>query len=91
MPVREEPQDSRAIAIRDALHDAIVERRLAPGAKLVETEIGELFEVSRTVVRASLQMLAFEGLVKIERNRGAFVAQPTPEEARQIFRVQARY
>lgn len=85
LPVRDDVQDDRAQAIRDALHNAIVERRLSPGAKLVETEVGELFDVSRTVVRASLQMLAFEGLVKIERNRGAFVAHPTPDEARQIF------
>ena len=32
-----------------------------------------------------LQMLTFEGLVRTERNRGAFVANPSPEEARQIF------
>ncbi|QND55098.1 GntR family transcriptional regulator (plasmid) [Phyllobacterium sp. 628] len=85
VPLRDDVQDDRTQFIRDALHNAIVERRLAPGAKLVETEVGELFDVSRTVVRASLQMLAFEGLVRIERNRGAFVAYPSPDEARQIF------
>lgn len=71
--------------IRDHLRDAIVDRRLAPGTKLNEAEVGTLFDVSRTVVRAALQALAFEGLVKTERNRGAFVANPTPEEARQVF------
>lgn len=77
--------EDRATAIRDHLRDAIVDRRLAPGTKLSEAEVGTLFEVSRTVVRAALQALAFEGLVRIERNRGAFVANPTPEEARQVF------
>lgn len=71
--------------IRDHLRDAIVDRRLAPGTKLNEAEVGTLFDVSRTVVRAALQALAFEGLVKAERNRGAFVANPSPEEARQVF------
>lgn len=71
--------------IRDHLRDAIVDRRLAPGTKLNEAEVGTLFDVSRTVVRAALQALAFEGLVKTERNRGAFVANPTPDEARQVF------
>lgn len=71
--------------IRDHLRDAIVDRRLAPGTKLNEAEVGTLFDVSRTVVRAALQALAFEGLVRTERNRGAFVANPTPEEARQVF------
>ncbi len=77
--------DDRVLAIREALRNAIVDRRLAPGTKLVESEVGDLFEASRTVVRAALQMLTFEGLVKTERNRGAFVSNPTPEEARQVF------
>lgn len=77
--------EDRAMMIRDHLRDAIVDRRLAPGTKLNEAEVGTLFDVSRTVVRAALQALAFEGLVKAERNRGAFVANPTPEEARQVF------
>jgi DNA-binding GntR family transcriptional regulator len=77
--------EDRALAIREQLRDAIIDRRLAPGTKLSEAEVGALFDVSRTVVRAALQMLSFEGLVKTERNRGAFVANPTPEEARQVF------
>ena len=77
--------EDRTAMIRDHLRDAIVDRRLAPGTKLNEAEVGTLFEVSRTVVRAALQALAFEGLVKTERNRGAFVANPSPEEARQVF------
>jgi DNA-binding GntR family transcriptional regulator len=75
----------RAVAIRDHLRDAIVDRRLAPGTKLTEVEVGSLFGVSRTVARSALQMLSFEGLVRIERNRGAFVANPDPEEAREVF------
>ncbi|CAN7446836.1 GntR family transcriptional regulator [Rhizobium sp. LjRoot254] len=81
----EQGQEDRAQSIRDALRDAIVDRRLTPGAKLSEAEVGSLFDVSRTVVRSVLQTLAYEGLVKIERNRGAFVSNPTPEDARQIF------
>lgn len=78
------PED-RSLAIREALRNAIIDRRLAPGTKLSESEVGALFDVSRTVARAALQMLAFEGLVKTERNRGAFVSNPSPEEARHIF------
>lgn len=77
--------EDRSLAIREALRNAIIDRRLAPGTKLSESEVGSLFDVSRTVARAALQMLAFEGLVKTERNRGAFVSNPSPEEARHIF------
>lgn len=77
--------EDRTLGIRDQLRDAIIDRRLAPGTKLSEAEVGALFEVSRTVARSALQMLSFEGLVRTERNRGAFVANPSPEEARQVF------
>lgn len=79
------PGEDRAMSIREQLRDAVIDRRLAPGTKLSEAEVGALFAVSRTVVRAALQMLSFEGLVRIEHNRGAFVANPSPEEARQVF------
>jgi DNA-binding GntR family transcriptional regulator len=81
----EAASEDRSLAIREALRNAIIDRRLAPGTKLSEAEVGALFDVSRTVVRAALQMLAFEGLVRTERNRGAFVSHPSPEEARQVF------
>ncbi|WP_331375923.1 GntR family transcriptional regulator [Sinorhizobium chiapasense] len=71
--------------IRDSIREAIVERRLAPGTKLSENDVGGLFNVSRTVVRAALQALSYEGLVTVEKNRGAFVAYPSIAEAQQIF------
>ena len=79
------PVADRAAAIRDHIRNAIVDRRLGPGTKLSEHEVGALFDASRTVARAALQMLSFEGLVRTERNRGAFVANPTPDEAKQVF------
>ncbi len=68
---------------------AIHEHRIPPGAKLSEDEVGEIFGVSRTVVRAALQQLAHERLVTLKRNRGAFVAQPTVREAREVFEARA--
>ena len=77
--------ETGAQQIRDAIRDAIVERRLSPGTKLSEGDVGNLFNVSRTLARAALQALSYEGLVSVEKNRGAFVAYPSPDEARQIF------
>lgn len=67
------------------LHDAIVRHRLDPGAKIVEEEIAELFGVSRTIVRTALQALGRDGILVIERNKGARIARPSPAEARGIF------
>ena len=82
---RDDTQETGVPQIRDAIREAIVERRLSPGTKLSESDVGNLFSVSRTLARAALQALSYEGLVSVEKNRGAFVAYPSPDEARQIF------
>lgn len=53
--------------------------------KLPEDAIGEQFGVSRTSVRNALVRLNVEGLVDIRPNKGACVAEPTLEEALDIF------
>lgn len=79
----------RAQDVAHELSVAIHEQRLAPGTKLSEDEVGEIYGVSRTVVRSALQQLSHELLVVIERNRGAFVAQPSIREAREVFEARA--
>jgi DNA-binding GntR family transcriptional regulator len=71
--------------IVESIVEAIVERRLMPGTKLAEAQIGSLFDVSRTVVRQALNQLSRDRLVTLEPARGAFVAQPGIDEARQVF------
>ena len=73
--------------IVDAIIAAIVERRLMPGTKLSEQKIADIFEVSRTVVRQALNQLSRDRLVTLEPARGAFVATPGIEEARQVFEL----
>jgi DNA-binding GntR family transcriptional regulator len=73
--------------IVDAITGAIVERRLMPGTKLAEQQIADLFKVSRTIVRQALNRLSRDHLVQLEPARGAFVATPSVEEARQVFEV----
>lgn len=64
---------------------AFVEHRLAPGTRLREERLAELFVVSRTQVRQVLQRLEHEGLVAREPRRGAVVIAPSREDTRQIF------
>jgi DNA-binding GntR family transcriptional regulator len=74
---------SQDIAAR--ISEAILTHRLAPATKLGERELGEVLGTSRIVVRQALIRLAEDGLVKIERNRGAFVANPTLQEAIEVY------
>ena len=73
--------------IVEAITAAIVERRLMPGTKLVEQKIADVFSVSRTIVRQALNQLSRDRLVVLEPARGAFVATPSVDEARQVFEV----
>ncbi|WP_415403501.1 GntR family transcriptional regulator [Tateyamaria sp. SN3-11] len=80
---------STAEDIVSHLTEAVHEHRVQPGMKLSEDEVGDIFGVSRTVVRQALRAMAHGGLVSIERNRGAFVAKPSLKEAREVFEARA--
>lgn len=86
-PGTDAPTTTRRIV--DAVSAAIVERRLLPGTKLAEQRIADIFKVSRTVVRQALNQLSRDRLIMLEPGRGAFVRQPTEEEARQVFEARA--
>lgn len=76
---------SRNEIVYKNLRRAIIEQALLPGDKLPEDLIGERYGVSRTIVRGVLTRLCGEGLVDLKPNRGATVAQPSLEEAHDIF------
>lgn len=86
-PPEAEGPRTRTEAVHEALRQAIIEQRLAPGVRLPEDAIGESFGTSRTIAREALGRLAVEGLVELKPNRGAFVANPSLEEGRDIFVV----
>lgn len=72
-------------AIYEKLLTAIFEHRLPPGTKLGEDRLAGIFGVSRARIRSVLPRLAHEGVVRLEPNRGAFVAKPSVAEARDVF------
>lgn len=69
----------------EEIYSAIVEHHLPPGTKLSEDALADVFGVSRTRIRKVLHQLAYEGIVSLERNRGAFVAKPSVRDAREVF------
>jgi DNA-binding GntR family transcriptional regulator len=78
-------QLKRADRIYGHVFDAILEQRLPPGTKLSEEALGEIFGVSRTVIRKTLLRLSHEGVISVRRHHGAMVATPSAEDARQIL------
>ena len=66
------------------IHDAVIEQRLPPGTKLSEAALCEAFGVGRAKVRRASGVAGRE-IVELHANRGAFVARPTAQEARDVF------
>lgn len=73
--------------IYERIITSIMEHRLPPGTKLGEDKLAKIFGVSRARVRQVLARLALERVVVLHPNRGAFVAEPTVEEAHEVFEV----
>jgi DNA-binding GntR family transcriptional regulator len=74
-------------AIYERMVESILDHRLPPGTKLIEDRLASAFGVSRTRIRPVLVRLANEQVVTLTPNRGAVVAQPTEQEAREVFEV----
>lgn len=80
---------------RQRLHDTVVEHLrgfitegvLPPGTKLNERELCETLGISRTPLREALKVLAGEGLIEINPNRGASVARMSGLEIREAFEL----
>ncbi len=76
--------------VYDQLRTLIVHGRLAPGSRLVETDIATRFEVSRTPVRGALQRLQQEGYIVDSpsmRQSRPTVAPLTGDDAQELFDI----
>jgi DNA-binding GntR family transcriptional regulator len=80
-PEREKTVDD----IYERVYVAILEHRLHPGTKLGEERLADIFGVSRARIRDVLARLAHEQIVELFPQRGAYVAKPTIEQARDVF------
>jgi DNA-binding GntR family transcriptional regulator len=91
VPVSPAPPAASAPLTENEIYErmvtSILDHRLPPGTKLVEDRLASAFGVSRTRIRPVLVRLANEQVVTLTLNRGASVAQPSEQEAREVFEV----
>lgn len=84
---------ARPVPLRESVYSVILEmiisRELGPGKHLVEKELALALGVSRQPVREALQLLNNDGWVDLRSGLGAFVHQPTADEADQLLAVRA--
>jgi DNA-binding GntR family transcriptional regulator len=75
--------------IYDRIFEAVLDRRLQPGAHLREASLAEMFGVSRTKVRQALVKLIQAGIAEQRPNRGTAVAAPTKRQTRELLDLRA--
>lgn len=86
--IERQPDESLSQAVYRRLRREIVSGILRPNERLVEVELGERLEVSRTPVRDALMRLASDGLVDSSK-RGWTVHEYNREELIAIFETRA--
>lgn len=71
---------SKSKKVYNLIKNAIVNRRLSPGAQLKENDFSNELDISRTPIRQAFTMLEEEGLVENIPNKGTYVVNPTLDE-----------
>src|SRR5690554_8225748 len=71
--------------IVDKVRTTVLTQRLPPGTRLPEVALGEIFGVSRSVVRRAMTRLAADHVVTQRPNQVARVRAPSVEETRETF------
>jgi DNA-binding GntR family transcriptional regulator len=73
------------VEIAQRVVESILAQKLAPGERLGEQELADLFGVSRTLVREALMQLQARGFVEVHSRKGWYVVEPSIEQARDAF------
>lgn len=87
--VRNAPHPTRAAWVVEHLRQALLDGLFAPGTRLNEVHLSRDLNVSRTPVRAALQMLAGEGLLTHLPNRGFTVRAVSLSDIVEAYEMRA--
>lgn len=73
----------------DQLRLMISEQVFRPGERMIERDLCERLEVSRTIVREALRQLEAEGLVQTIADRGPIAAKLSPKDTLNLYEIRA--
>ena len=65
----------------------IVNNEIRPGEAILETELAERLNISRTPVRQALERFVAEGLLEKKKKKGCLIPVLTPEDADKVFQT----
>jgi DNA-binding GntR family transcriptional regulator len=76
-------------AVTKSLRDAILRGKFKPGERLTESNLAQIFQVSRNPIREALRALQVEGLVEVNPRKGARVRLISDDEAEELIELRA--
>src|SRR5262245_17777124 len=79
--------ETELLEIEAFIREGILEGRFVPGQRLVEIDLMTELGVTRSAIREALRRVASDGLVRIERNRGASVRKISRKEVSDILDI----
>lgn len=71
----------------EQIRNAIIAGHFKPGDRLVEQQLTDMLKVSRHPVREALRLLAREGFVEIQRNKGASVRAVDADSVIDVYNI----
>lgn len=71
----------------EQIRNAIIVGHFKPGDRLVEQQLTDMLNVSRHPVREALRLLAREGFVEIQRNKGASVRAVDADSVIDVYNI----
>lgn len=83
----EDGRASGAQLVYRRIHEAIVEGRLKPGARLTEASIAREIGLSRTPIREAMRQLEARGLLVHEPHRGMTIPVPDHQMVTELYQV----
>ena len=77
----ESPVDGAVRKIKQMMYH----HQIVPGQKLLYRELASKLNISITPIVQALNRLQFMNIVRLERNKGYFVGEANPQEAKELF------
>ncbi|MGM0410186.1 MAG: GntR family transcriptional regulator [Bacillota bacterium] len=74
--------------VYDIIKDEIITGELAPGDRLIESDLAKRLEISRTPLREALKLLEFEGFLTKNLGSGVRVSELSIEELEDMYETE---
>ncbi|MCG8312033.1 MAG: GntR family transcriptional regulator [Pseudomonadales bacterium] len=84
-----EKNHTRSISVTESLREQLLAGEFPPESRLQEVALAERMQVSRTPIREALRVLAQDGLLTYQPNKGYLVRRFTLDDIVKVFRVRA--